>query len=106
MDSALDRIDQVAPHVKAYVAVTAEQARGAARGAERKAARDEFRAPLHGVPAGLKDLIDVAGSADVIAVAAVPMTVVIWAGPEPSGPAHMCWGPVGIRSGCPQRGGR
>ncbi|WP_017607672.1 amidase [Nocardiopsis xinjiangensis] len=62
VDSVLERIDQVDPHVEAYVAVTAEQARGAAREAEQEAARGMFRGPLHGVPAGLKDLIDVAGS--------------------------------------------
>ncbi|WP_030246282.1 amidase [Streptomyces sp. NRRL S-350] len=62
VDSVLDRIEQVDPQVRAYVAVTAEQARGAAREAEREAARGVFRGPLHGVPAGLKDLIDVAGT--------------------------------------------
>ncbi|KOG86904.1 amidase [Streptomyces varsoviensis] len=62
VDSVLDRIGTVDPHVGAYVAVTAEHARAAAREAEREAARGAFRGPLHGVPAGLKDLIDVAGS--------------------------------------------
>ncbi|MFD3547945.1 amidase [Streptomyces sp. NPDC058655] len=62
VDSVLERIDQVDPHVEAYVAVTAEQARGAAREAEQEAARGMFRGSPHGVPAGLKDLIDVAGS--------------------------------------------
>jgi len=62
VDSILGRIDQVAPHVEAYVAVTAEEARGAAREAEQEAARGVIRGPLRGVPAGLKGLIDVAGS--------------------------------------------
>ncbi|MDH6708838.1 aspartyl-tRNA(Asn)/glutamyl-tRNA(Gln) amidotransferase subunit A [Kitasatospora sp. MAA19] len=61
VDSVLDRIEQVEPQLGAYVTVTAEQARRAAREAEREAALGRDRGPLHGVPAGLKDLIDVAG---------------------------------------------
>ncbi|MFD7587879.1 amidase [Kitasatospora sp. NPDC059811] len=63
VDSVLDRIEQVEPHLGAYVAVTAERARRAAREAEQEAARGLHRGPLHGVPMGLKDLIDVAGLA-------------------------------------------
>ncbi|MFJ7995917.1 amidase [Streptomyces sp. NPDC096310] len=63
VDSVLDRIEQVEPHVGAYVTVTAERARGAAREAERDMARGSHRGPLHAVPTGLKDLIDVAGLA-------------------------------------------
>ncbi|MFD7594577.1 amidase [Kitasatospora sp. NPDC059812] len=63
VDSVLDRIEQVEPHLGAYVAVTAERARRAAREAEHEAARGLHRGPLHGVPMGLKDLIDVAGLA-------------------------------------------
>ncbi|MFJ8540924.1 amidase [Streptomyces sp. NPDC093586] len=62
VDSVLERIDRVEPHVGAYVTVTAEQARGTAREAEREVARGGHRGPLHGIPAGLKDLIDVAGT--------------------------------------------
>ncbi|MEV5703952.1 amidase [Actinoallomurus sp. NPDC052274] len=62
VDSVLDRIEQVEPHLDAYVTVVAEQARLAAREAEREAAQGRYRGPLHGIPAGLKDLIDVAGS--------------------------------------------
>ncbi|MBU3060982.1 Asp-tRNA(Asn)/Glu-tRNA(Gln) amidotransferase GatCAB subunit A [Nocardia sp. NEAU-G5] len=61
VDSVLERIDRVEPHVEAYVTVTAEQARGTAREAEHEIARGGRRGPLHGIPAGLKDLIDVAG---------------------------------------------
>ncbi|MBH5338793.1 amidase [Streptomyces pactum] len=61
VDSVLDRIGRVDPQVRAYVTVAAEQARSAARDAEREAARGVFRGPLHGVPVGIKDLIDVAG---------------------------------------------
>ncbi|WP_432091893.1 amidase [Streptomyces sp. NRRL F-5630] len=61
VDSVLGRIEQVEPHLAAYVAVSADQARRAAREAEREAAQGSCRGPLHGIPVGLKDLIDVAG---------------------------------------------
>ncbi len=63
VDSVLDRIARVEPHLAAYVTVTAERARNAARAAEREAAAGRFRGPLHGIPMALKDLIDVAGMA-------------------------------------------
>ncbi|MEE1787032.1 amidase [Streptomyces sp. SP17BM10] len=63
VDSVLDRIEKVEPHLGAYVTVTAEQARRAAGEAEREAAHGRYRGPLHGIPMGLKDLIDVAGMA-------------------------------------------
>ncbi|MFG2287670.1 amidase [Streptomyces sp. NPDC048595] len=63
VDSVLDRIARVEPQLGAYVAVTAERARNAARAAEREAAAGRFRGPLHGIPMALKDLIDVAGMA-------------------------------------------
>ncbi|MFG3229304.1 amidase [Kitasatospora sp. NPDC048194] len=62
VDSVLQRIEQVEPHLGAYVTVTADQARRTAREAEHEAAQGRFRGPLHGIPVGLKDLIDVAGS--------------------------------------------
>ncbi|MCP2260998.1 aspartyl-tRNA(Asn)/glutamyl-tRNA(Gln) amidotransferase subunit A [Streptoalloteichus tenebrarius] len=63
VDSVLDRIEQVEPHLDAYVTVTADQARRAAREAEDAIATGHPHGPLHGVPMGLKDLIDVAGVA-------------------------------------------
>ncbi|WP_274918479.1 amidase [Streptomyces sp. WZ-12] len=63
VDSVLDRIEQVEPRLGAYVTVTAELARRSARSAERETADGRFRGPLHGIPMGLKDLIDVAGIA-------------------------------------------
>ncbi|MER6301855.1 amidase [Kitasatospora sp. NPDC001539] len=62
VDSVLQRIEQVEPHLGAYVTVAADQARRTAREAEHEAAQGRFRGPLHGIPVGLKDLIDVAGS--------------------------------------------
>ncbi|MFF2790688.1 amidase [Streptomyces sp. NPDC058049] len=63
VDSALARITRVEPRLKAFTAVTADRARDAARRAETEIARGTHRGPLHGMPAGLKDLIDVAGMA-------------------------------------------
>lgn len=62
-DSVLERIGHVEPRLQAYVTVTAEQARRAAREAENDIAAGRYRGPLHGIPMGLKDLIDVAGAA-------------------------------------------
>ncbi|WP_030953228.1 amidase, partial [Streptomyces sp. NRRL S-481] len=62
-DSVLERVDQVEPRLGAYVTVRAEQARRAAREAEDDIAAGRYRGPLHGIPMGLKDLIDVAGVA-------------------------------------------
>ncbi|MFJ9927896.1 amidase [Streptomyces misionensis] len=63
VDSVLERIDRTEPRLRAYAAVDAERARGAARDAEREIVADRYRGPLHGIPMGLKDLIDVAGTA-------------------------------------------
>ncbi|WP_433664149.1 amidase [Nocardia sp. CA-128927] len=61
VDSVLGRIDQVQSRLGAYVTVTADRARRAAHEAETEIAAGRSRGPLHGIPMGLKDLIDVAG---------------------------------------------
>ncbi|MEV1077967.1 amidase [Streptomyces sp. NPDC050211] len=63
VDSVLKRIERVEPRLRAYTLVTADQARNVARQAAHEVAADGVRGPLHGIPAGLKDLIDVAGTA-------------------------------------------
>ncbi|PPS90559.1 amidase [Streptomyces sp. MH60] len=63
VDSVLDRVGQAEPRLQAYVTVTAEHTRRAARAAESDIAAGRHRGPLHGIPMGLKDLIDVAGIA-------------------------------------------
>ncbi|MFC9819467.1 amidase [Streptomyces erythrochromogenes] len=63
VDSVLERIEQVQPRLGAYASVTADRARDAARRAADEIAGAGARGPLHGIPAGLKDLIDVAGTA-------------------------------------------
>ncbi|MGW3209792.1 amidase [Streptomyces sp. NPDC001135] len=62
-DSVLERIAQAEPRLRAYVTVTAERARTAARAAEHDIAAGRYLGPLHGIPMGVKDLIDVAGAA-------------------------------------------
>ncbi|MEU2339548.1 amidase [Streptomyces sp. NPDC013172] len=62
-DSVLERIAQAEPRLRAYVTVTAERTRTAARAAEHDIAAGRYLGPLHGIPMGVKDLIDVAGAA-------------------------------------------
>ncbi|MBF6600746.1 MAG: amidase [Dehalococcoidia bacterium] len=57
----LERIDALNPALTAYVLVTPEMALAAARAAEAAVMRGEALPPLHGVPASIKDLFDVAG---------------------------------------------
>src|SRR5579864_5952709 len=60
-EAHLSRIERLNPTLNAYIAVTADQARAAAKAADAAIARGEYRGPLHGVPVGIKDLLDLAG---------------------------------------------
>ncbi|MFJ7078565.1 amidase [Streptomyces sp. NPDC098781] len=60
-DSVLDQIDAADHRLAAYVSVFAETARHTAAQAERDIAAGRHLGPLHGIPMGLKDLIDAAG---------------------------------------------
>lgn len=57
VDAALERIEQLNPKLNAYVTVTAEQAREAAKGAEAAVMRGDELGILHGVPVSIKDLV-------------------------------------------------
>ena len=57
----LDRIESLNPALNAFITVTAESALERARLAEREIYRGTYLGPLHGVPIGIKDIIDVAG---------------------------------------------
>ncbi|NDZ80601.1 amidase [Streptomyces sp. SID10853] len=59
--SVLARIGAVDGRVGAYVTVTADSALAAAVRAEREISGTGPRGPLHGIPMGLKDLIDASG---------------------------------------------
>jgi aspartyl-tRNA(Asn)/glutamyl-tRNA(Gln) amidotransferase subunit A len=61
VDSVLARIEDVDPKLTAFVTVTADSARAAAKDAERALAGGAEVGPLHGVPVSLKDLYDIAG---------------------------------------------
>lgn len=57
----LDRIDAVEPQVQAWREVCREAALAEAAIMEKEAATGVVRGPLHGIPIGVKDIIDVAG---------------------------------------------
>jgi aspartyl-tRNA(Asn)/glutamyl-tRNA(Gln) amidotransferase subunit A len=57
----LERIDRLNPTLNAFITVTAESALAEAQKAEREIQSGNWRGPLHGIPIGLKDLIDTAG---------------------------------------------
>jgi aspartyl-tRNA(Asn)/glutamyl-tRNA(Gln) amidotransferase subunit A len=59
--SCLRRIEQLNPTINAFITVLAESALDQARVAETEILAGEWRGPLHGIPIGLKDLIDTAG---------------------------------------------
>jgi aspartyl-tRNA(Asn)/glutamyl-tRNA(Gln) amidotransferase subunit A len=61
VEAYLARIERLNPHLCAYVTVTAERARADARRATEEIAWGALHGPLHGVPIGLKDLVDTAG---------------------------------------------
>lgn len=60
-EAYLARIERLNPMVNAYVTVTAEAALANARVLEAEIARGRYRSPLHGIPIGLKDVIDTRG---------------------------------------------
>src|SRR5215467_2620410 len=57
----LDTIERLNPALNAFITVTADSAMHEAEQAEAEIAQGRWRGPLHGIPVGLKDLIDTAG---------------------------------------------
>ena len=57
----LAKIEKLNPVLNAFITVTADSALREAAEAEAEIQRGHWRGPLHGVPIGLKDLIDTAG---------------------------------------------
>jgi aspartyl-tRNA(Asn)/glutamyl-tRNA(Gln) amidotransferase subunit A len=57
----MEKIDRLNPTVNAFITVTADLALAQARQAEQEIAAGHWRGPLHGIPIGLKDIIDTAG---------------------------------------------
>src|SRR5947209_2987078 len=66
----LSRIDALNPTLNAFITVTAESALAEAKAAEQEIQSGHWRGPLHGIPIGLKDLIDTAGVRTTAASAA------------------------------------
>ena len=61
MEALLERIARLDPKLNTFIRLDADAAIHAARAAEAEIASGRQRGPLHGVPVGIKDIIDVAG---------------------------------------------
>jgi aspartyl-tRNA(Asn)/glutamyl-tRNA(Gln) amidotransferase subunit A len=61
VEDCLEVIERLNLPVNAFITVTAETAMREARQAEAEIRAGRWRGPLHGIPVGLKDLIDTAG---------------------------------------------
>lgn len=59
--NCLARIEQLNPTLNAFITVLHDSALSEARAAEAEINNGKWRGPLHGIPIGLKDLIDTAG---------------------------------------------
>lgn len=59
--NCLETIDRLQPHLGAFVTLLEDSALAAARVADVEIERGAWRGPLHGIPLGIKDVIDVAG---------------------------------------------
>jgi len=59
----LDRIERFNPKVNAIITLTMDPALARAAQADREIAAGKYRGPLHGIPYGVKDLLDTAGIA-------------------------------------------
>lgn len=59
LDQCLERIDQYEERVRAWVYVARDEAREQAERLTRELDRGQYRGPLHGIPIGIKDIIDV-----------------------------------------------
>jgi aspartyl-tRNA(Asn)/glutamyl-tRNA(Gln) amidotransferase subunit A len=59
--ACLARIERLNPSLNAFVNLAPESALAHAREAEAEVQRGKWRGPLHGIPIGLKDLLDTAG---------------------------------------------
>ena len=54
-------IERLNPKLNAFITVLADSALGEARRAEQEIFRGNYRGPLHGIPIGLKDILDTVG---------------------------------------------
>ena len=61
MGGLLERIDRLDPKLNVFIRLDGDAAMDAARAAEAEIMSGRRRGPVHGVPVGIKDIIDVAG---------------------------------------------
>ena len=61
VERCLERIARFEPQVRAWVMVDSEAARASAQRLDQEQKQGRCRGPLHGIPIGIKDIIDVAG---------------------------------------------
>ena len=61
LESCLEQVDQWEPKVHAWVILDRDNARTQARALDDELRAGNDRGPLHGIPIGIKDIIDVAG---------------------------------------------
>lgn len=61
VEALLTRIDRLEPKYRAFISLDREAALESARQAERQIRAGRSLGPLHGVPVGIKDIIDMAG---------------------------------------------
>lgn len=57
----LKRIDALEPRIRAWVCIDRDQALAAAKQLDAELAEGKYRGPLHGIPVGIKDIVDVRG---------------------------------------------
>jgi aspartyl-tRNA(Asn)/glutamyl-tRNA(Gln) amidotransferase subunit A len=61
-EACLERIKTFNPKLDAWITILREQSLAQAKVLEKEQAAGNFRSPLHGIPIGLKDNIDIAGT--------------------------------------------
>lgn len=61
VDDCVARISEEEPHIRSFALLLADEARRQAREAEREIVRNGPAGPLHGIPVGLKDVIETRG---------------------------------------------
>ena len=61
-ENCLATIADLNPKLNAFITVTADEALGRARQADKEIAGGRYQGPLHGIPISLKDLIDCQGT--------------------------------------------
>ncbi|HEV3204195.1 MAG TPA: amidase [Gemmataceae bacterium] len=59
LETCLERIDALEPHVRAWVIVDRDGARAEAKRLTEERKKGQWRGPLHGIPLGIKDIFDV-----------------------------------------------